>query len=186
MTSIRPTESLFASVPEDSADPQVQAAFAKSYDLFGHVSDLFAKLANAPTLLGGWIDMLRPIRTTLVVDPVLSELLTIRVAQLQDTELMVASHRRLAQRAGVPDEKIDAVGSWRASSAFTPVERDVLELAEQLTVDSRADDSLVLSLQEAIGVRATLELVVVASYYCCTTRVSNVVRSTPFVFEGDS
>jgi 4-carboxymuconolactone decarboxylase len=175
----------FAPVPLDSTDPEVQAAYAKSYELFGHVSDLFARLANAPTLLGGWIDMLRPIRRSMSVDPHLSELLTLRVAQLQGAQLMVASHTRLASMAGVPEEKVAAVTDWRTSSVLGPVEQAVLELAEQVTERSAADDELVVRLQESIGVRATLELVIVASYYCCTTRVANVVRSEPFRFEDE-
>ena len=182
-TSSQP--SLFPSVPESSDDPEVQAAFAKSYDLFGHVSDLFNKLANAPTLLGGWIDMLKPIRTTLTVSPQLSELLTIRVAQLNGTGLMVNSHSRLATRAGVSSEKVESVASWRDATCYTDDERTVLELAEQITTTSHVDDALIVALQESIGVRATLELVIVAAYYCCTTRVANVVRSDPFQFSSE-
>ncbi len=174
--------SLFPSIPESSPDAEVQAAFAKSYALFGHVSDLFNKLANAPTLLGGWIDMLSPIRNTLTVSPQLSELATIRVTQLNHCQLMTNSHSRLARRAGVPEDKVAAVGNWQQADCYSPVERDVLGLAEQLAVSSQVPDELIAALQQAIGVRATLELVIVVSYYCCTTRVANVVRSDPFQF----
>jgi AhpD family alkylhydroperoxidase len=177
--------SLFPSVPETSADPEVQAAFGKSYALFGHVSDLFNKLANAPTLLGGWIDMLSPIRNTLSVSPQLSELATIRVTQLNACQLMTNSHSRLARRAGVSEEKVTSVADWQDADCYSPVERDVLGLAEQLTVTSQVPDELIRALQESIGVRATLELIIVVAYYCCTTRVANVVRSDPFQFSGD-
>ena len=177
--------SLFPSIPETSEDAEVQAAFAKSYALFGHVSDLFNKLANAPTLLGGWIDMLSPIRNTLTVSPQLSELATIRVTQLNACQLMTNSHSRLARRAGVSEEKVAAVADWLAADCYTPVERDVLSLAEQLTVTSQVPDEVIRSLQASIGVRATLELVIVVAYYCCTTRVANVVRSDPFQFSAE-
>ncbi len=177
--------SLFPSIPETSTDPEVQAAFAKSHALFGHVSDLFNKLANAPTLLGGWIDMLRPIRNTLAVSPQLSELATIRVTQLNACQLMTNSHSRLARRAGVSEEKVAAVANWQEADCYSPVERDVLDLAEQLTVTSGVPDQIIAALEDAIGIRETLELVIVVSYYCCTTRVANVVRSDPFQFSGD-
>jgi AhpD family alkylhydroperoxidase len=177
--------SLFPSIPETSPDAEVQAAFAKSHALFGHVSDLFNKLANAPTLLGGWIDMLRPIRNTLTVSPQLSELATIRVTQLNHCQLMTNSHSRLARRAGVSEDKVAAVADWQQADCYSPVERDVLGLTEQLTVSSQVPDELISALQQSIGVRATLELVIVVSYYCCTTRVANVVRSDPFQFSDE-
>jgi len=186
MTAAPRTPVPFPPVPLDSDDPQVQAAFANSHELFGHVSDLFARLAHAPALLNGWIDFLRPIRRDLQVDPHLSELLTLRVAQLQGAQLMVDSHTTLAEKAGVPGETIAAVGDgWRESPVLGELERLVLELAERLTLDSTADDDLVSALQQRIGVQATLELVLVASYYCCTTRVANVLRPQAFVFEPD-
>ena len=177
--------SLFPSIPESSADPEVQTAFAKSYALFGHVSDLFNKLANAPTLLGGWIDMLSPIRNTLTVSPQLSELATIRVTQLNHCQLMTNSHSRLARQAGVSEEKVAAVAHWQRADCYSPVERDTLSMTEQLTVGSQVPDELIAALQQAIGVRATLELVIVVAYYCCTTRVANVVRSDPFQFSDE-
>lgn len=176
--------SLFPSVLESSSDPDVQAAFAKSHDMFGSVSDLFNKLANAPTLLSGWIDMLRPIRTTLVVSPQLFELLTIRVAQVNGTTLLAESHSRLARKAGVSPEKVAAVTHWREADLFSADECNALHLAEQLTIESRVDDEVIMALQASIGIRATLELVVVAAFYNCTTRVANVVRSDPNQFEA--
>jgi alkylhydroperoxidase family enzyme len=37
-------------------------------------------------------------------------------------------------QAGASDEKIGAVGTWRQSALFSPVERDVLEYAEKITI----------------------------------------------------
>ena len=66
-----------------------------------------------------------------------------------------------------------------------PDDPTVLYLAEQLSTESRADDPVIARLQAALGVRAVLELVIVVAYYCCTTRVANVVRSDPFQFSSD-
>ena len=45
--------------------------------------------------------------------------------------------------AGASDEKIQQVPEWRTSALFSPMERDVLEYAERITITGeKVDDEL--------------------------------------------
>ena len=65
----------------------------------------------------------------------------------------------LAHTEGLDEEKVREVPRWRESDVFTPVERDVLEYAEAMTATPpTVDDALSTRLQEALGVKAVVEL----------------------------
>ena len=65
----------------------------------------------------------------------------------------------LAHNDGLDEAKVREVPRWRESDLFTPVERDVLEYAEAMSVTPpTVDDALSTRLQEALGVKAVVEL----------------------------
>ncbi|MFL6154091.1 MAG: carboxymuconolactone decarboxylase family protein [Ornithinibacter sp.] len=65
----------------------------------------------------------------------------------------------LAHDEGLDEAKVRHVPRWRESDVFTPLERDVLEYAEAMSATPCAvDDELSSRLQEALGVKAVVEL----------------------------
>ena len=65
----------------------------------------------------------------------------------------------LAHDEGLDETKVREVPRWRESDVFTPLERDVLEYAEAMSVTPpTVDDALSHRLQEALGVKAVVEL----------------------------
>ncbi len=65
----------------------------------------------------------------------------------------------LAHDEGLDEAKVREVPRWRQSDAFTSLERDVLEYAEAMSATPCAvDDELSQRLQDALGVKAVVEL----------------------------
>lgn len=65
----------------------------------------------------------------------------------------------VAHDEGLDEAKVREVPRWRESEVFTPLERDVLEYAEAMSVTPpTVDDELSRRLQEALGVKAVVEL----------------------------
>ena len=65
----------------------------------------------------------------------------------------------MAHDEGLDEAKVREVPRWRESDVFTPLERDVLEYAEAMSARrSTVDDDLSHRLQEALGVKAVVEL----------------------------
>jgi len=65
----------------------------------------------------------------------------------------------LAHDEGLDEAKVREVPRWRESDVFTPLERDVLEYAEAMSVTPpTVTDELSRRLQQAIGVKAVVEL----------------------------
>ncbi|WP_196073336.1 carboxymuconolactone decarboxylase family protein [Nakamurella alba] len=168
-------------VTDWSVDPETAEAEAKAVALFGHVSDLFAALGHAPTVLSGWIDLVRRLRTDLSVDPRLHELVVVRVAGSIGATYAETAHRRLALKAGVRQEQLDAIdltATAQTSAEFDDTERAALLLAAKVAAATAGPDD-VLTLMELIGERDATELLVIAAFYCCVGRITNALGVVP-------
>ena len=76
-----------------------------------------------------------------------------------------------ARGKGLDLDKAREVPRWRESDAFTPVERDVLELAEAMTATPpTVTDEQVDRLQASLGPAAVVELTAVIAFANLTTR----------------
>ncbi|MEU0555691.1 hypothetical protein [Dactylosporangium maewongense] len=164
------SSALFTAVPESTQDPETMEAYEKSRELFGHVSELFSILANAPTALSGWIDLLRRLRRELAVAPRLTEPAIITVARLHGNGRVAASHERLAAAAGVDAQVLRAAASGE-TDRLDADERLACDLAAAV-VGGGAPEPLVRECQSRLGVRETAELIILTSFYCMVCRVN--------------
>jgi len=64
----------------------------------------------------------------------LIELVAVRVSQINGCGTCLSIHVPAARKAGVPDNKLDALPAWRMVDEFTEQEKAALELAETLTL----------------------------------------------------
>jgi AhpD family alkylhydroperoxidase len=67
------------------------------------------------------------------LDPVLRELVRLRVSLLNGCEFCVALHRHELARRHEPASRVDAVSDWSGSDAFTPRERAALAWTDVVT-----------------------------------------------------
>ena len=76
-----------------------------------------------------------------------------------------------AHDEGLDEVKASQVPRWRESSAFTPLERDVLEYAEAMTeLPMQVTDELLARLLDQLGPAAMVELTAVVAFANLTTR----------------
>jgi len=76
-----------------------------------------------------------------------------------------------ATNEGLDAAKASEVPRWRVSSAFTPLERDVMEYAEAMSeTPPRVTDDMVAHLLDQIGAPAMVELTAVVGFANMTTR----------------
>lgn len=68
------------------------------------------------------------------LDKALTELLKVRVSQINGCAFCTQFHLNLARQLGVDGAKLDLVAAWRDAPVFTPRERAALAFAEHLTL----------------------------------------------------
>lgn len=67
------------------------------------------------------------------IDKALSELLKVRVSQINGCAFCLKLHLDWARKAGVTDAKLDLLAAWREAGAFSDREKAALRWAEALT-----------------------------------------------------
>jgi len=67
------------------------------------------------------------------LDPVICQLVEVRVSQITGCGFCLGLHSDSARRAGVEQAKLDVLAGWREAPEFDRRERAALELAEAMT-----------------------------------------------------
>jgi AhpD family alkylhydroperoxidase len=90
------------------------------------------------------------------------ELIKIRASQLNGCAFCLAMHTKEARRQGETEQRIYLLSAWREAPQFTPEEKAVLALTEEITlIQQRVSDATYQRAVELLG-EAYVGLVVVA------------------------
>jgi 4-carboxymuconolactone decarboxylase len=157
-------------------DGPAAATLARVRAEAGGVPVVYRALGNAPTLLDAWIGLGWTLRKDVVADRALCELAVLRVAQLCGSDYVWRSHYRMALKEGVPQDQVDALGSWRTSDAYGQVQRAVLALTDELTLQVEATDGTWAAVAAHLGDREAVEVVLTVSWYACVARTVAALR----------
>ncbi len=157
---------------EDNADPRIADVY-KALQSGGHTGfpNLYRLLGHAPDMLKAWTGLAWPLRTAAKTPRALRELMILRGAQIMGADYEWTHHAPMARAAGVTQEKIDGLANWRASEAYSDVERCVLRLAEEITNGPGASADAIAEAREKFTESDIVELVLTSSFYACVGRV---------------
>ena len=115
------------------------------------------------------------------LDKCLTELIKLRVSQINGCAYCIQYHLNQARRQGVPDHQLDLVAAWRDAGAFTVRECAALAWAEALTgmagshVPDSAYDTLQSLFQEVEIVALTTAIATINAW----NRIAGTLRFTP-------
>jgi AhpD family alkylhydroperoxidase len=166
-------------ITDDEADGDLAETFDFVRSRIGRVGNLYRTLGHAPWLLQRWIDFAWSLRNDATTDRGLRELAILRTAQINRTDYEFVAHAPMAVAAGISQEKIDALSGWAESPLFTPVERAVLGVAEQLAATTHITDDAWGALAEHFDDAELVELVMTAAFYACVSRVLGGLEVPP-------
>lgn len=137
----------------------------------GRVSLLYQVLLNSAPIAEGWEKMLSAVRNRSSLAASLRELVILRVAVLNGASYEFDAHVPHAERAGVSQQKIDALKEGRLGAQFTPDERLVLDLTDAMTRDIRVPDALFERLRGRFDSRGLVDLVATVAAYNMVSRL---------------
>lgn len=115
------------------------------------------------------------------LDKGLTELVKVRVSQLNACAFCLKVHLGLARKAGVPQEKLDLLAVWPDSGIYTAREEVALAYAEELTVldGDAAPDELWEALREEFSQEEAVNLTVTIASINAWNRIGIGLRFTP-------
>jgi alkylhydroperoxidase family enzyme len=148
--------------PEDVRDPRVVAAFAAMTRRMGEVTENLTILAHKPE----YADLIHAVSEAIdaptEIDPVLKQMLELKVARLLGCEYSVDLMEGCLLRKGVSEDVLHELDFHRESTLFDERTRLALTFTEKMVLDS-VDDELFALVRQAFSLQETLELVVTVS-----------------------
>ncbi len=92
------------------------------------------------------------------LDPKLRELAYVKASQINDCRYCGNAHRAGGLRVGVTEQQLQDIGSYESSSAFSDLEKLVLQYAEELTRTAKSSDGVMEELKKHLSPRDIVEL----------------------------
>lgn len=161
----------FGMVPMDTKDPILSKIFADVRGYGIEVPNLYRTLGLSPTMLRAWVDFAWTMRLQSKTSRALREIMILRSAQVSRTDYEWVHHVPMALEAGLSQEKIDAIATWRDSKLFDEIEQAALEVAEELTRGPGASAEAMQKLGRFFSPLEVMELVLTLSLYACVSRI---------------
>ena len=127
-------------------------------------------MAHAESCVRHYMRMGSAILSQLQLDPVLRELVVLRVGVLCDSSYQRFQHEKIARQVGVPEEKIQGVANSLDASCFSDLERLVLQYTDEVTTKVRSQDDTFQKLGEHFDHRELAELTLVIGFYNMVSR----------------
>lgn len=118
----------------------------------------------------------RTLLTMSEIDPKLRELVVLRVGALCGSNYEVVQHRKLASKAGVSVEKIEAVLADPVRDVhpalFNDMEQAVLRFTDSVVRDVKAPDPLFKEVAARLPHQQLVELLMTIGFYMLASRIS--------------
>jgi alkylhydroperoxidase family enzyme len=136
----------------------------------GRISLLYQVLLNSAPIAQGWEAMLTAVRNKSSVPADLRELMILRVAVLNKASFEFEAHIPHALKAGVAQEKIDALRSLTLSDLFTDEEKLLLQMTDHMTRDVEVSAELMAKVTHQYSAEKVVELVATVAAYNMVSR----------------
>ncbi len=132
--------------------------FDELASLRGRISGPSSVVLHSPELAHPWNGISEFLHRSSIVEPEYAELGVCTSARAWDCGYVWSAHVPAALQAGVSQDAIDAIASFRDPSDLTTGQLDVVRYARQLARDRRVDQQTFDALLQAHGARWLVEL----------------------------
>jgi len=142
----------------------------------GRISPLYQVLLNAPEIAQGWEALLTAVRNRNSLSPIVREMIILRVAVLNRAQYEFDAHKPHAIKAGMSEEKIEALKELSLSPIFNDEEKEILLLTDVMTKDIQVPDDIFAPIKNRYNDQEILELVTTISAYNMVSRFLNALQ----------
>jgi 4-carboxymuconolactone decarboxylase len=133
--------------------------------------NVFRMLAHTPALMPGLMELTGAILYRSKLEPVLRELVILRVGHLCRSSYEVQQHNKIAAAIGLSPEKIAGTARGADPKLYQGRELLVLRVTEQVIRNVKAEDALFAQAAKELGHELLMELLVVIGLYVMLAQV---------------
>jgi AhpD family alkylhydroperoxidase len=138
-------------------------------------ANIFRAMMNSPVLLDGFLTYANALRDGSELSPKLRELAILTVGHTTGSQYEIAHHQSHALKAGVTAEQLAAIGDFETSKHFDDLERAVMRLAEESTVDVDVTESRWTDVAAHLNDKQMVELSLTIAWYNSGVRIMGLL-----------
>jgi alkylhydroperoxidase family enzyme len=132
--------------------------------------NIYRMLPHAETSLYGFMKLGNALLFKAELDPILRELVILRVGYLSDATYEIHQHLVVARHVGVPADKIAAAKQGPDAKVFSPLERAILRFTDEVVRDVKASDAAYEAVAKYLSHREISELLLTIGFYMMVSR----------------
>lgn len=133
--------------------------------------NVFRMLSHAPALMPGLMELTGAVLYRSKLEPVLRELVILRVGHLTGSSYEVQQHNRIAAAIGLAHDKIEGTARGADPKLYRGRELLVLRMTEQVVRNVKAEDALFAEAARELGHELLMELLVIIGLYVMLAQV---------------
>lgn len=162
-------------VERENASPEIQAVYDQLQSKLGIVPNVVKAIANSPVMFKGFMPYLGATLGPSAVDAPLKELAIITTSKLNGCSYCTAHHVVAGKRAGLSQEKINALPDPN-SSLLDEKENAVVRFAKEVTENVSASDDSINQLRKHFDDSQIAELTMVIGTFNVLTRFADTFK----------
>lgn len=163
-------------VDPETRDPGVADLFDAIRAHGGGPLNLHRALANAPALLGPYLDLAFALRTKTTTPRKDRELIILRTLQLVGGEYGFAHHRRMGRAFGLTDDQIEHLAAWHGSEHFTDRERALLQFTDETCAMRGVERATVEAVARFLPPSELVEVTLTAGFYTAVAQLTTALQ----------
>lgn len=132
--------------------------------------NIYRMLPHAETSLYGFMKLGNALLFKADLDPILRELVILRVGYLSDAKYEIHQHLVVARHVGVSAVKIEAAQRGPDAAAFSGLERAVLRFTDEVVKEVKASDAAYEAVAKHLSHREIAELLLTIGFYMMVSR----------------
>lgn len=137
--------------------------------------NIFRAMMNTPVQLDGFLTYANALRDGSELSPKLRELAILTVGYVTGSQYEIAHHQSHALKAGVTPEQLAAIEEFETSEHFDDLERAVMRLAKESTVDVDVTDGRWADVAAHLGDKQMVELTLTIAWYNSGVRIMGLL-----------
>jgi len=119
----------------DAANEEIKAVYNDVERDLGFVPNFLTTLAHSDNFLKPIADAYRRLMGETALSEKIRQLAILKTCKICKCQYTIAHHTELARKAGWTDQHIEAMDDYSRSDLFTYYEKEVLQLAELVTIE---------------------------------------------------
>lgn len=150
----------------DAANDRIKKVYSEAEENIGFVPNFLKTLAHSGNFLEGVANLHRDLLGETSLSEKIRHLAILKTCKVNKCEYTVIRYSELAKKEGWTDEQIEAMDDYVNSDLFTYYEKEVLQLAEQITEEpDEIQDSFWTQLDNHFTSDQVVELVILIGFF---------------------